>query len=594
MFKKKQIIPLVTVATMLLFVGCKGEVVVIEDGPKIDTNKKIDTNPPNIYLYGNEVIDLEFNQNYIEPGFSALDAIDGDLTNDVSIKNNVDKTISGSYLIRYSVADKSGNMSSVSRMVNVREPEEYSSEEMKISLLGESNLKIISGLEFIELNATATNKFGDDISNLIELKSNVNANEVGTYYEKYSVNNSEGKEFSVTRVVDVLPETFPPNTNFSYISDFIEQKKPNQYEHYYDKEFKSQVRRITNREFSGKYWGNLSNYPKQGNTWNSDMSIIRLQYRFYDSKTLLELPLTDGLSVGEAYSKSGSPMSGSGDLRWSMNNPNKLFVLNSNQKFKELLINQDKTDITETEIFDFSSYAQVGFGNNEGNFDYEEQYIVITGRKDGDNSVYIILFDVKNKTEVWTKKLGNTTWDIKGGQPNYFDWITVDPTGMYILKSFNNKIFVYNKDLDDEYLLANEASHGDIGLNKNEDPVFIQFIFHNDVERNIKQSISSFNLKTHEYKELLPSKYNGGHISCRNFNRPGWCYGGFSKDGFREAIAFSLDESGIVERFAKVHSTVKNQWGVQVTPSPDGKEVIFSSDWYSGDSDSIESYLARY
>ncbi len=82
---------------------------------------------------------------------------------------------------------------------------------------------------------------------------------------------------------------------------------------------------------------------------------------------------------------------------------------------------------------------------------------------------------------------------------------------------------------------------------------------------------------------LLPDKYNGGHISCRNYERTEWCYMSTTQEGFREVVAVKLDYTGpnnhMVNRFIQTRTS---DHGSLAGVSPDGTRVLFESDW--GDS----------
>ena len=58
-----------------------------------------------ITLDGEGTIYLYKNEKYVEPGFSAKDSKNNDLTNNVKVENNVDITKSGEYEIQYSLSD---------------------------------------------------------------------------------------------------------------------------------------------------------------------------------------------------------------------------------------------------------------------------------------------------------------------------------------------------------------------------------------------------------------------------------------------------------------------------------------------------------
>ena len=71
--------------------------------------KVIDDEKPNIILNGDGEITLEYGEEYKEPGFSASDDYDGDITSKVMVKNTINTKKSGTYKITYKVSDSSGN-----------------------------------------------------------------------------------------------------------------------------------------------------------------------------------------------------------------------------------------------------------------------------------------------------------------------------------------------------------------------------------------------------------------------------------------------------------------------------------------------------
>jgi hypothetical protein len=75
------------------------------------------------------------------------------------------------------------------------------------------------------------------------------------------------------------------------------------------------------------------------------------------------------------------------------------------------------------------------------------------------------------------------------------------------------------------------------------------------------------------------------HASARNTARPGWVYVSYARGMFRkrfsgEILAVKLDGSGRVERFGHYHSTASiYRSEAHPVPSPDGRRVLFASDW---------------
>ena len=132
--------------------------------------------------------------------------------------------------------------------------------------------------------------------------------------------------------------------------------------------------------------------------------------------------------------------------------------------------------------------------------------------------------------------------------------------------------------------LANQGEHGDIGVDSHNKEVYVQFEF------GPENGIWSYRLDDGKRTRLLPSKYNGGHVSCRNFKRKGWCYLSTSEEGYKEVFALKLDGSGIVNRFAQTHAV---GFGSQVGVNPDGTKVLFMSNW-GKKGDVVDTYQAEY
>lgn len=81
----------------------------------------VDSKPPELTLQGGMSQRVFVGGTYEEPGYSAKDSYDGDISKQVTIENNVDMSKIGSYDIVYTVSDSSGNQTSVKRKVEVME-----------------------------------------------------------------------------------------------------------------------------------------------------------------------------------------------------------------------------------------------------------------------------------------------------------------------------------------------------------------------------------------------------------------------------------------------------------------------------------------
>lgn len=90
------------------------EKVIIED-------EFIDITAPELTLSGNLIETIYVGDDFIEPGYNAIDDVDGSSKEMVKIESNIDTGKRGVYEIKYIATDSSGNETKASRKVLVRE-----------------------------------------------------------------------------------------------------------------------------------------------------------------------------------------------------------------------------------------------------------------------------------------------------------------------------------------------------------------------------------------------------------------------------------------------------------------------------------------
>ena len=78
-----------------------------------------DTTPPVITLTGSSTINLTVGDTFTDPGATATDDVDGDLTSSISVSGSVDTSSTGTYTIAYSVSDAASNTATVNRTIIV-------------------------------------------------------------------------------------------------------------------------------------------------------------------------------------------------------------------------------------------------------------------------------------------------------------------------------------------------------------------------------------------------------------------------------------------------------------------------------------------
>ncbi len=161
---------------------------------------------PVITLIGANPMEIYLNQTYNEPGATALDNVDGDLSADIQISGVVDTTIEGTYQRTYSVSDSAGNSTTATRTVNVV----LDRIAPVITLNGDNPMDIALGGVYNEPGATALDNVDGDLTADIQTVGFVNTAIADVYTINYSVTDAAGNQASVNRRVNVIADATPP------------------------------------------------------------------------------------------------------------------------------------------------------------------------------------------------------------------------------------------------------------------------------------------------------------------------------------------------------------------------------------------------
>lgn len=94
---------------------------------KLRKVNKVDTEAPVITLKGNTTYSIVLGSKYSEPGYTAIDNCEDDLTDKVAVSGSVDTSKTGTYELTYTVSDSYNNEASVKRTVKVYKKAEVSS-----------------------------------------------------------------------------------------------------------------------------------------------------------------------------------------------------------------------------------------------------------------------------------------------------------------------------------------------------------------------------------------------------------------------------------------------------------------------------------
>ena len=174
--------------------------------PVTRTVNVVDTTAPVITLLGDNPMTIEVGTTFTDPGATASDAGDGDLTSSIVVSGSVDTSTIGTYTLTYDVSDTSGNPAdSVTRTVNV-----VDTTVPVITLLGDTTVTIEVGATYTDSGATAADNYDGDLTSSIAIVNNVDTSTVGTYTVTYNVSDTSGNAaVPVTRTVNVVDTTVP-------------------------------------------------------------------------------------------------------------------------------------------------------------------------------------------------------------------------------------------------------------------------------------------------------------------------------------------------------------------------------------------------
>lgn len=174
------------------------------------TVQVVDRVKPKIILLGGAGSYVRPGEPYREEGYIARDNYDGDLTEQVCVKQYHNR-------IEYTVTDSSGN-----RAEAVRELVYYDPVYPEIILEGDSEITLNLGFPYVEQGFSSQDNLDGDLTEQVTVSGKVDHHHAGVYTLRYSVTDSYGNRTSVSRVVNVVspvqPEIVVPEGKVIYLT----------------------------------------------------------------------------------------------------------------------------------------------------------------------------------------------------------------------------------------------------------------------------------------------------------------------------------------------------------------------------------------
>ena len=168
-----------------------------------------DTIPPQIALFGKNPMEIYQGDEFVEPGFRAIDETGWDLVEDVVIGGDeVTTANTGTYNIQYSIPESDYGPASeiITRQVIVKE--RIDTTPPSIQLDGDALVRLELGQPYVESGVIANTHDDNTIEDVI-IDGEVDYNTEGYYYLKYSVRDPKSNVSSDTLVRLVIVEKAP-------------------------------------------------------------------------------------------------------------------------------------------------------------------------------------------------------------------------------------------------------------------------------------------------------------------------------------------------------------------------------------------------
>ncbi|NBD23898.1 Ig-like domain-containing protein [Paenibacillus glycinis] len=165
-----------------------------------------DGDQPLIRLNGDNPMIVALDGTFADPGATAQDAQEGDLTSAITVTGAVYTNKADTYYLTYDVKDAAGNEApTVTRSVHVIAPP-------AITLLGQPEITIREGEAFADPGALATDAYYGDLTGQIKASGAVDPETPGVYTLRYEVTNPIGQSAEAVRTVTVesAPVIVPP------------------------------------------------------------------------------------------------------------------------------------------------------------------------------------------------------------------------------------------------------------------------------------------------------------------------------------------------------------------------------------------------
>ena len=328
-----------------------------------------------------------------------------------------------------------------------------------------------------------------------------------------------------------------------------------------------------------------ADYPKDA-VWNADQSLLLLKHANNPRGSYLFL---DGSTYQVQFGRRGS---GGVDERWHPTMPDVMVAVFSDGSVAHWNVRTN----TSTWKYRPTGYSGASFGDYEGNPSRDGRYLAVQATRVSDRHLVAFAVDVDAGTKF-------ADIDLTAANVSALDWASVSATGNYVVvfgtidgRSQRTKVFT-RAGAEVGYWTNYQFGHFDLGFDVDGNEIAFGGV---GGAPNARQFIARRLDNAAVSLLSVPTTFDW-HSSMRDIARPNWGYAvtnnseGSPYDG--EIYAVKLDGSGVngagIERFAHHRSRITDyEASPMPVPSPDGRRVLFNSNWGDPSGRPMQAYVA--
>ena len=194
-----------------------------------------------------------------------------------------------------------------------------------------------------------------------------------------------------------------------------------------------------------------------------------------------------------------------------------------------------------------------------------------------EDPIGVVSYDLASDTV-----LGTTTI---GGSPKV-DWVSMSPSGKYVVASSDAGTHVYNADMSNKRLLTEAIEHSDIGYDTDGSDAYVYIDFESSsATAGWLVSVNMDTLARTKIFNIYDKANSSVHISAKNYDEPGWAVissysckvnGAWTCN---KVFAVELEPNGRILNLAHTYNCGENYWTeTHAVVNRDFSRIYFNSD----------------